>query len=69
MNPRPAFGNETRDRGFLVLSLEQLDQRLAGAEPDDARPVRIVERRFPQTENIAEEWKGVRECLYGDSDV
>lgn len=69
MNPRPAFGYETRDRGFFVLGLEQLDQRLSSTEADDACAVRVIQRRWPQAKDIAKEWKRLRKGLYCDSNV
>lgn len=69
MNPRSAPGDKTRDRGFLIFRLKKLDKRLPGSESHNARPIRVGERYFAQTEDIAKEWKRIRERLYGDPNV
>ena len=69
VNPRPPFGNEPRDRGFVIFRLEQLHKWLTCSKSNDVRPIRIVEGRFVQAEHIAEEGKRFRKGLYGDSDV
>ena len=38
--------DEATDRRILVLGLEELDNRLAGGEPDDARTIGVVQRNF-----------------------
>jgi len=42
----PAAVDEATDRGVLVLGLEELDNRLTGGEPDDARTIGVVQRNF-----------------------
>lgn len=69
MNSRSAFGDETRNRGFFVFGLEELDQGLSGAETDDACAIRVIKRGLPQSEDITKKRKRLREGLYGDPNV
>jgi len=69
MNPRTTLADKACDRGFFIFRFEQLYERLTRAQSDDARPVRIVQRDFPQTQHVAEKRQRLREGLNGDSNV
>lgn len=69
MNPRSALRYEARDWGCGIVRLQQLDERLPGAESHDARSVGIIEFHLSQTQNIAEKGKGVAEGLQSDPNV
>lgn len=51
------------------MSLQQLHQGIPGAEPDYARPIRIIESRLGQTQDVPEEGNGPCEGFNCDPDV
>ena len=69
MDSRSPFRNETRDRRRRVVGLQQLYQRLAGAEARYVRAVGVIERNFGQPQHIPEERKARGNRLHGDPDV
>ena len=69
MDAGSAFVHEARDRRGRVTGLEKLNEGLTGAQADDARAVRIVERNFPQPQHIPKKRKALGESLDGDSNV
>jgi hypothetical protein len=69
MNAGSALGHVPRDRGIGIVSLKELDQRLAGIQAHYVRPVRILEWNLGQPQDIAEKRKALGECLHSDSDM
>ena len=69
MDPGTAFRDELADRRLGCLRLEQLDERIARGQPEDARAVRIGERHLIQSEHVTIKRDTLSEAVYGDADV
>ena len=69
MDAGSALRYEARDWGGAIVSLQQLHQGIPCAEPDYARPIRIIESRLGQTQDVPEERNAPCEGLYCDPDV
>ena len=69
MDSRSPLRYEARDRRGRVVGLQQLYQRLAGAEARYVRAVGVIERNFGQPQHIPEERKARGDRLHGDADV
>ena len=46
MDPRTTLGKELPDGGVCDGGFEELDERIARREPDDARPIGVIERHL-----------------------
>ena len=69
MDTRPALRQKARDRRGGIISLQQLHERLSGAQANYARAVSVIERDFPQPQYVPEKWKTLSEGLDRDSNV
>jgi len=69
MDARTTLLYEASDRRIRRFCLEQLDERFAGGESGDMRPVGVVERDFGQIEDVAVERQDLVEKAYRDSDM
>lgn len=69
MDSLAALREELSDWRVGRLGLEQLDQRAAGNEPDDASTVRIGERDFGHSEHVTVEGNTLGQSVHGDADV
>ncbi len=69
MDSRSPPRYEARDRRRRVVGLQQLHERLAGAEAHYARAIGVIERNFGQPQYIPEKRKARGDSRHGDSNV
>ena len=69
MDSWPPRVQKLGDRSARFPRFEELDERLAGREPDDRRAVGVIERNDGESEHVAVERHGVGERANSDPDM
>jgi hypothetical protein len=69
MNAGAALCDELADGRVGAFGLEELHERVAGANSGDASTVRVVEGLFRESEQVAVQGENVIEGIDGDADV
>lgn len=69
MDPRTAPSDEATDRRIRVLGLQELDERIAGNQADDARAIGVIEWHDRKAEYVTIKRKGIAKGRHGDADM